>query len=94
MCGCVNVIVQESLEALLNAWLGIKKIWPLELKGVRSHFSLEEVYFDILLYFQEEMTPLSFFFKHGCVEGLMIWVEKCLWHLIRQEKLSILGVFN
>lgn len=72
----------------------MKKIWPLELKGVRSHFSLEEVYFSILLYYQEEMTPLSFFFKHECVEGVIIGVQKCLWNLIRQEKLFILDVFN
>lgn len=36
---------------------------------------LQEVYFGMLLYCQEEMTLLSFFFKKGCVLGVITWVE-------------------
>lgn len=39
LCDCVNVIPQEALEIFLNACLGMKMIWALELKGLRSGFS-------------------------------------------------------
>lgn len=55
----------------------MKNIWPLELNGLVSGFSLQQDCFDILLYYQQEMSRLSFFFEKGSVHGVIIWVEKC-----------------
>lgn len=71
----------------------MKNIWPLELKGLETSFSLQEDYFDIQLYCQEEMTLLSFFFKKGSGHGVIIWIEKCLSRFHSEINFSYLVFF-